>query len=125
MPVVLIDDNRDILEVLTLWLTKSGYAVHAFDNAPDALDALRGGLRPGLIVLDLHMPGVSGFDFRDAQLADQQLANIPVVVLTGHDLTEQDQARLGAVRFLAKPAHPDILLTIIKAHRIPTASPSI
>jgi len=119
MPIMLVDDTQDVLEVLAFWLQQAGYAVHAYDNAADALAALRSGLQPSLIVLDLYMPVMTGFDFRTAQLADERLASIPVVVLSGHPATDQEKAALGAVRLLEKPVEPEILLAIIRAHRVP------
>src|SRR5262249_46030215 len=103
MPILVLDDDRDLLEVMEHLLRQSGYAVYTFDNGRDAWAALRDGLRPSLILLDLHMPGMTGFEFRDAQLRDQQLASIPTVVLSGHAMTEHDKAKLGAVRILTKP----------------------
>lgn len=119
MPILVLDDDRDVLEVMECFLRQSGYAVYTFDNGRDAWESLRSGLRPSLILLDLHMPGMTGFEFRDAQLRDPQLAAIPTVVLSGHAMTEHDKAQLGAVRILTKPVEPAVLLTIIKAHRVP------
>lgn len=120
MPILLIDDTRDVLDVFAFWLEQAGYAVHPYDNAPDALHALSDGLRPSLIVLDLQMPEMNGFDFRVAQLRDERCAAVPVIVLSGHPITQEEKAQLGDVRILEKPVEPELLLEIIRAHRVPS-----
>ena len=119
MPILLIDDSPEVLEVTTVLLQKFGYVVHAFENVPNALQALYNGLRPRLIILDLFMPDVGGFDLRAAQLRDEELARIPVIVLTGHDITEAEKVKLGSVSILSKPADPENLLATIRAHNVP------
>jgi CheY-like chemotaxis protein len=119
MSILLIDDSPDIVEAMAMWLRQNGYVVHPFDNVPDALQALYDGLRPNLIILDLFMPNAGGFDFRAAQLRDEHLAPIPVIILTGHETTEAEKARLGVVRILSKPIEPDNMLAIIDAHGVP------
>src|SRR4029077_448240 len=81
-PLVLIDDDDDLREILSSILTASGYEVAAFADARQALAELEGGLTPFLILLDLMMPGMSGWEFRAEQAKSQTLAPIPVVVVT-------------------------------------------
>jgi CheY-like chemotaxis protein len=119
MSILLIDDDPDILEAMAMWLRQSSYVVHPFDNVPDALQALYDGLRPSVIILDLFMPDAGGFDFRAAQLRDEQLAVIPVIVLSGYDTTDEEKSRLGVVRILSKPVDLDNLRAIIEAHGVP------
>jgi putative two-component system response regulator len=119
MPVMLVDDTDDVRDALAVLLEREGYAVHAFGDAASALAALRGGLLPSLILLDLSMPAMDGYEFRRQQLADAVLASIPVVVFSGISQSTADLARLGSVSFITKPVDPSILLTIIRAHRIP------
>jgi two-component system, OmpR family, phosphate regulon response regulator PhoB len=119
-PIQLIDDNHDILEIVAIWLRRQGWTPHPFDNARDALRALDAGLRPRLILLDLYMPGMTGFQFRAVQLADDRLASIPVVVLSGHIVTEDDRAKLAAAQYLTKPVESRVLLASIDRHRVPT-----
>jgi len=80
--VMLVDDDDDLREVLADVIRSSGIDVIAFADARAALEALAGGLCPKLILLDLMMPGTSGWDFREAQLRDDTLARIPVLVVT-------------------------------------------
>jgi len=119
VPILLIDDDRDILDGTAALLQMEGYSAHAVDNGTTALAILRDGFRPDLIVLDLQMPGMTGFEFRDAQLRDERLAAIPVVVVTGYHETAADRERLGGVRILHKPLDPEILLALLSEHRVP------
>jgi CheY-like chemotaxis protein len=80
--VMVVDDDTDIRETLTELLVEEGYVVTAFGNGRLALDALRAGQRPGVILLDLMMPVMDGWEFRRAQLADPTLDEIPVVLIT-------------------------------------------
>jgi CheY-like chemotaxis protein len=119
MPILVIDDSRDTLEAIAYWLRHCGYVVEPYDNARDAWQALCGGLRPALIILDLNMPGMNGFEFRAAQLCDERLASIPVVILSGTATTRQEEAELGAVRILIKPTDLDTLLAVVEAQGVP------
>jgi|SRR5579862_242341 CheY-like chemotaxis protein len=118
MPIFVIDDSRDTLEAIAYWLEHCGYVAHPYDNARDAWQALCDGLRPALIILDLNMPGMNGFEFRAAQLRDERLASIPVVVLSGTATTKQEEAELGAVHILIKPTDLDTLLAVVQAQGI-------
>ena len=82
----------------------------------DALEQLRGGLRPSIILLDLMMPAMDGQHFRAEQLRDPEFAHIPVVVLSGYCDPQQNAASLGAVASLRKPADIDTVLQLIEAH---------
>ena len=100
--VLVVDDDASICAVLIEFLEDEGFAVEVARNGRDALDQLRGGLRPCLILLDWKMPVMGGAQFREAQQQDDALATIPVVVLSAHiihDATEQ----VDADAFLPKP----------------------
>jgi two-component system phosphate regulon response regulator PhoB len=118
MPVVVIEDDQDTRDVLEYLLRAEGFGVRAFENAAVALDELRTGLRPSMIVVDLHMPGMSGLQFREAQVSDPDLTNIPTVMLTGEALSPDTRARLGAVHIMQKPVSPETLLETIRANRV-------
>ena len=100
--VMVVDDDADIRETLADVLELSGFHVTLAADAEDAMAQLRAGERPGLILLDLMMPRVSGEDFRRWQLADESLATIPVVVLSGARGVETVARQLGA-EVLPKP----------------------
>jgi len=81
-PIMLVDDDNDHRKTLAEALEQEGFVVSQADNGRVALDALQGGARPALILLDMVMPVMDGWRFREAQRADPTLAHIPVVVLS-------------------------------------------
>ncbi len=82
LPLMIVDDDDDLRNTLADIMTAQGYQVAAFGDARAALAALEDGQTPFLILLDLMMPGMSGWEFRAAQLENPTLAPIPVVVVT-------------------------------------------
>ena len=112
-PLMIIDDDDDLRKALTLILSTHGYEVAAFGDARRALGALENGTVPFLILLDLMMPGMSGWEFRAAQLGNAKLTGVPVVVLTAaHTLTEGVHP-LSDVEIIPKPFALDSLLAIV------------
>lgn len=122
MCVFLIEDEKDILEALTALIGMAGHDVLPFDNAREAMERLRQGARPDVIVLDIYMQGMDGFEFRRQQLADVELACIPVVVLSGAVIDKPTLNRLGAVRFLSKPVPTETLLASIALYTPPESA---
>ncbi len=80
--ILLIEDEAAIREVSEAVLEAEGYRVVSTCNGADALDVLRAGLRPCMIILDLMMPVMDGWEFRTVQLDDPELLKIPTVVYT-------------------------------------------
>jgi len=78
--ILVVDDNSDVLEVVSALLEAEGYAVATADNGADALEQLRAGLKPALVILDLTMPVMDGWEFRDRQLKDPELRDIPTII---------------------------------------------
>jgi CheY-like chemotaxis protein len=107
--VLVVEDDRDIRECMADALEMEGYAVMCAGNGREALDQLRRGPRPDLILLDLLMPVMSGWEFRQAQLADPLLAGIPVVIVSAS--APGDGARPD--RHLPKPFGIDELLAVV------------
>ena len=118
--ILVVDDDPSIRDALTSLLEERGYVVSAAVDGQEALDRLRGSSPPWLIVLDLMMPVMDGFEFRVRQLQDPTLAAIPVVVLSAGDLPRK-VAPLGVAAWLPKPVEPATLLEIIErlAYRRP------
>ncbi len=81
-PIVVVDDDTDVREALGEVLAEEGYPTRLFDNGRAALEFLRTGCDPSLILLDLMMPEMNGWQFREEQLKDERLRDIPVVVIT-------------------------------------------
>jgi CheY-like chemotaxis protein len=108
--VLVIDDDADWREVVVAFLGESGFHAVGFADARDALAALRVGTGlPAVILLDLEMPGMTGWEFRRAQLGDPRLARIPVVVASG----AEDPGRIEADAYLAKPYETDELCRVL------------
>src|SRR5690349_21118171 len=102
--VLMVDDDHDTREAFATIARIMGLDATTARNGRAALELLRGGLRPCVIVLDMAMPEIDGFAFRRTQLADPALADIPVVVMTGGGwATETDARKLGLTTFLRKP----------------------
>jgi CheY-like chemotaxis protein len=80
--VLVVDDDQPLREAVVEALEEEGLAVSCCAHGLAALSALRAGLRPDVILLDLMMPVMDGWAFREEQLRDPALASIPVVVLT-------------------------------------------
>lgn len=114
--ILLIDDHDDIREGLTELFRAEGYAVIAAHNGRDALAQLHAGARPCIILMDLMMPVMSGFEFRQAQLVHPDFKHIPVVIYSGvHDLAEVAKD-LHAKAYVEKPILLDRLMAIIREH---------
>jgi two-component system response regulator MprA len=111
---LVIDDDHDILLSLQDVLEVEGYRVITASSGREALECLRQGVRPELILLDLMMPGISGWAFRARQREDQELASIPVVVISGQGLSAHDVAELGVAGYLPKPVDLDTLLSTVE-----------
>ena len=97
--ILLIEDDHDLRNTLAEVLGANGHVVHAAEHGQEALELLRGGCHPGLILLDMVMPVMDGRRFLELKIADPALATIPVVILSA---TER-QLCPGAVALLAKP----------------------
>lgn len=112
--VLVIDDDTDIREGLREILEDAGYVVTEARNGREALGTLRAAATlPDLILLDLMMPVMDGFQFRREQLADPRLATIPVAVLSADGQLGERAGALGNALWLRKPIHLDQLLEVV------------
>ena len=80
--VLIVDDDRGIVDGISEFLREEGFKVVATVNGAEALARLGAGLRANVILLDVLMPIMDGWDFRAAQLADPALRDMPVVVIS-------------------------------------------
>jgi len=113
--VLLIDDHDDARDGMAQLLLQEGYRVETARGGREALRILRT-VHPCIILLDLMMPDMSGYDFRQAQLADDDLKDIPVVIYSAaYDIVEQTK-QLGAAGFAQKPIEIGRLMEMVRQH---------
>jgi signal transduction histidine kinase/CheY-like chemotaxis protein/ligand-binding sensor domain-containing protein len=91
--LLLVDDDAAVHQLLETELTKEGYVLESATSGADALERAERS-RPDVIILDLMMPGMSGFEVAERLRQRESTAHIPIVVLTAKDLTEADRERL-------------------------------
>jgi two-component system response regulator GlrR len=116
--VVLVDDDKDLLQLIAMRLTAAGYAVTAVESGEAALAALAVS-RPQVVVTDLRMQGMDGMALFDAIHRDSP--SLPVVILTAHGTIPEavSATRRGVFSFLTKPFEPKVLLdTVAEAMRL-------
>lgn len=112
--VLIVDDDVHIREMLTELLEDEGYRVAGASNGQEALRYLRhSGSLPRLILLDLNMPVMSGWEFRAEQAQDRRLMGIPVVIISASGSAEMLASRLAAQAYLSKPLNFKMLLRLI------------
>jgi CheY-like chemotaxis protein len=105
---LIVDDDPAIVDGLSEYLEHDGYGVIGAADGTEALVLLDGGVRPDVIVLDLLMPGMDGWDFRMAQLNDPSLATIPVLVISASGFSRPTVLKqLRVDEYLAKPLDPE------------------
>jgi CheY-like chemotaxis protein len=114
--ILIVDDEREIRETIAMILEGYGYSVHEASDGGEALRCLRSGRpHPDLILLDLMMPGMNGFEFRSHVTADPALAKIPVVVVTGAGtLLDQRRGEITVAKVLRKPIKIETLLEMVR-----------
>jgi CheY-like chemotaxis protein len=112
--VLLVEDNDDVREMMSVALQLSGVTVLAAANGREALDLLDASPVPCLVLLDLMMPVMDGWELRAALNAHPAYAAIPVVVVSA--MTEDTAAKLGAAAYLPKPVDIDRMVDIVCEH---------
>jgi CheY-like chemotaxis protein len=111
--VLVVEDDYDTREAFAFVAEASGIEAAVAANGLEALEKLRSGVRPCLVVLDLAMPVMDGFAFRREQMADPALADLPVAVMSGGGWAAEAEARkLGITMFLRKPVEPEQLASV-------------
>lgn len=114
--ILIIEDEKDIIELLMYNLEHEGYQVAAVSNAEEALDRLARE-QPELIILDLMLPGIDGLETCRLIKQDPKTKSIPIIMLTAKS-EEADVVvglRMGADDYVTKPFSPKVLLARIKA----------
>ncbi len=113
--ILVVEDDCTIRETIAELLQEEGYGVTCAGNGVEALAALAHEEAPGLILLDLMMPVMNGWELRDALSHDPRLSRIPVVVVSAGTAADA-AASLGADAFLPKPFEITALLDAVGRH---------
>lgn len=112
--ILIVEDDFDVREALAETLRDEGYDVDCAGDGEQALQYLRRGARPGLILLDLTMPRMSGAEFRMVQKVDPKLNGVPVVLLSADGRMEEKARVLEADGAIRKPIDLDVLISTIE-----------
>jgi len=111
--VMVVDDDEDIREIVKLSLEASGYRVTTAVDGLEAWQHLNASAPPSLILLDLMMPRMDGEEFMKTLRSSPQ-ANIPVVIMSGHNASIQKAEELKVNGCLTKPVELDELLGTVR-----------
>jgi DNA-binding NtrC family response regulator len=108
--VLITDDNRDAVDVISTFLVTSGYKTIPTYSAREALDALDSDSSVGFVISDVRMPELDGFDF--LRVVKHRFPHLKVILVTGHEITNDDVVPMGAT-ILKKPIEFDELLRLL------------
>jgi CheY-like chemotaxis protein len=112
--VLLVEDNDDVREMMALALQLAGHDVLLARNGRDALGKLKARPRPCVILLDLMMPVMNGWEFREALRDEPALRDVPVVVVSA--LNKEMAEDAGVSAYLPKPVDIDRMLELVAEH---------
>lgn len=114
-PVLVVEDDRQMLRFVAELLTQHGVRVVTAENGLEALDQLRRH-RPSLVLLDLALPLLDGHGFVEAARNDPELPVVPIVCLSGLPDAPRAARRIGAVECLSKPVDAETLVAAVLRH---------
>ncbi|OJI93071.1 response regulator receiver domain-containing protein [Planktotalea frisia] len=112
--VLLVEDEPNIIEAVSFLLSRDGWSVSTHSNGHDAADVIRA-KQPDVLVLDVMLPGRSGFDILEDIRSEGVCRDVPVLMLTARGQTKDRERaeRLGATRFMTKPfSNAEIIETL-------------
>lgn len=114
--VLIVEDDPDVRDTLSDVLQDEGYRTSQAGNGREALDTLRraDAERPAVVLLDIMMPVMDGVAFRNEQLRDASLRDIPVIVLSAHARLDELASELELTTALRKPVALDALLEAVE-----------
>ena len=114
--VLLIEDEPNIIEAISFILSRDGWKVDTHSNGQTAMEAVRK-KRPDLIILDVMLPGMSGYDILRGLREGDETADIPVLMLTARGQTKDREMaeKIGANRFMTKPFSNAEMLDAVRA----------
>ena len=111
--VLIVEDDPPTRHLIEQSVRRAGFAVVTTDSGTAALQLLRREPSIRVVLLDLEMPGFSGWEFRRAQRADRRLAAVPTVVITATALEKIVDDELRAADYVLKPVSPDYLVSVV------------
>ena len=113
--VILVEDESNIIAAIRFLLTREGWKVDTHGNGADAADVIRS-LDPDLVILDVMLPGKSGFDILEEIRNHDQTADLPVLMLTarGQSRDREMAEKAGVSRFMTKPFSNAEVLTAVR-----------
>ena len=121
--VLLVEDNDDIREMMALALQLAGARVMTAANGREALAVLKGQPAPKLILLDLMMPVMNGWELSAALKRDELLAGVPIIVISA--MGEIGAAGLHPAEFIPKPIDIDRLIDVVSEHCAAPEPPAV
>jgi len=114
--ILLVEDQEETAMLISFYMENWGYAFRHAANGQQALEMLQEGFAPSLILLDIMMPVMDGYQFLERLQEDEALQQIPVVMLTGLDEARDvlKAVKRGAIDYCTKPIEPDDLQATIQ-----------
>jgi CheY-like chemotaxis protein len=112
--ILIVEDDSALREALAQVLSDEGYELLSARDGLEAVNCLKKGNRPDVILLDLSMPVVNGWEFRMFPKRDPELARIPVVLVTAGGYTREEVAWLEPAALVPKPVDLTLLLSVIR-----------
>ncbi len=114
--ILIVDDDHDVLDALGTLLELSGVAVDRAPSAFSALGKLETGPPPSLMLLDIRMPGMSGWDLWRWMQRDPTTAGIPVVMISGEGVNRADAIARGVIDVLVKPIDVERVMDLVRRY---------
>jgi CheY-like chemotaxis protein len=113
--ILIVDDYQDAREMYAEYLKASGFRVAEARTGFEAVAKARE-LKPDVVLMDLSLPGIDGWEATRQLKADQSTMHIPVVAITGHasELASRDAKAAGCISFVLKPALPDAVVAEVR-----------
>ncbi|MEA2631197.1 MAG: hypothetical protein QOE66_1416 [Chloroflexota bacterium] len=118
--VLIVEDDESLRQIVSRHLRAAGYHVDEASSAEDAASAIEGGLRPGVVLLDLNLPGDTGWDLlRGPALASA--GSPPVIITSATTVSPRRLAEFGCAGYLPKPFPLETLVATIERSLSPEA----
>jgi len=114
--ILIVDDDPDVIDIISLSLKDRDFIITGAANGVEALEKLKICI-PNIIIADINMPKMNGFELIKNLKKEPNYANIPIIVLTGTHISKDDESRgitLGATKYLTKPFTIDALVKDIE-----------